>query len=320
MNIYRLTIKPLSAFDTPLMGDTLFGQLCWAIAYRFGDEYLDQLLQGYTEQQPFMVVSNAFPHGYIPLPTLPSAFWAEWKDQRIDRELERKKLKKLAYFPVKDYAEKVNCWQEIAYHHQPKHEDFYQQEYLQFHNTINRTTQTTGLGQFAPFTSLQFAYSETTLLDLYIVLDEERFSTAQLLQVLQDIGQFGFGRDASTGMGKFEVIAEKETILQEISFKNKKANAYLTLANAAPQRLDLDKNQSFYQVTTRFGRHGGSLALATNPFKKPIILAKAGAVFRPLNWQERLFLGNGLKQVSFSQSQAVHQGYAPVIPVKLDFM
>ena len=33
MKLYDVTIHPLSAFGTPLKGDTLFGQFCWQVAY-----------------------------------------------------------------------------------------------------------------------------------------------------------------------------------------------------------------------------------------------------------------------------------------------
>ncbi len=45
-----VTLTPLSAFATPLKGDTLFGQLCWAIRNRLGEAYLNQCLEGYTQQ------------------------------------------------------------------------------------------------------------------------------------------------------------------------------------------------------------------------------------------------------------------------------
>ena len=36
-----VTLSPLSAFATP-KGDTLFGQLCWAIRNRLGEAYLTE--------------------------------------------------------------------------------------------------------------------------------------------------------------------------------------------------------------------------------------------------------------------------------------
>lgn len=307
MKSYRFTIQVESAFGTPLVGDSLFGQLCWAIVHRYGEERLNQLLKGYQEQQPFLVVSDAFPHKHIPLPTLPSCIWEKQED------VDRKVLKKKQWVDLDDaQMQAVTYWQKIA---KSEKELFQKQVCNQPHNKINRHTATTGLGEFAPYSTTQIWYEPKTKLDLYVVFDESRITIDEIRLLLEQVGQFGFGRDASIGLGKFTCAEYQET--QFSSQAN--ANSYLTLANCAPQHLDLDKTQCFYQITTRFGRHGDIKALSQNPFKKPIILAKAGAIFTPNNWQTRTFLGNGLGNVSYAQPSAVHQGYAPVIPVTIEF-
>ena len=53
MKLYRFTLTSQSAMGTPLVGDTLFGQLCWAVRNRFGEARLTALLEGYTEQRPY---------------------------------------------------------------------------------------------------------------------------------------------------------------------------------------------------------------------------------------------------------------------------
>jgi len=308
MKLYRFTLTPQSGFGTPLVGDSLFGQLCWAIANRFGQARLTELLVGYTEQKPFMVVSDAFPKGYLPLPTLPSKFWKTSDEHKNDR----KKLKKVQWVKFEDTQQQaVAFWQEFAINAQL---EFKKESQDQYHNTIDRKTGTTGDGIFAPYVTNVTWYAQNQAFDLYVVLDEQRFSMDNVLQVLQDVGQFGFGRDASIGLGKFSVELD-----QSVEFSEKNANCYLTLANCAPQNLGLDKTRCFYQITTRFGRHGGVQALSANPFKKPIILAKPAAIFTPNAYQERSFLGNGLGGVSFAQPNAIHQGYAPVMPLCVEF-
>lgn len=102
-------------------------------------------------------------------------------------------------------------------------------------------------------------------------------------------------------------------------FLQQNANCYLTLANCAPQNLGLNKEYCYYQITTRFGRHGDIQALSSNPFKKPIILAKPAAIFTPEKYEPHLFLGNGLSGISHAQPNAVHQGYSPVFNLFVDF-
>ena len=306
MKLYRFTLYPKSAMGTPLVGDTLFGQLCWAVRNRFGEARLTVLLEGYGEQRPFMVVSDAFPQGFFPLPTLPSSFWD------TQTKMDRKSLKKAQWVNIED-AEKsaVKFWQESALQANFK---FEKESQDQFHNTIDRQMNTTGEGQFAPYTTELTWFGTAQKFDLYIVLDEVRFSLEELQQVLNDVGSFGFGRDASIGLGKFQCINP-----QAVNFLQQNANCYLTLANCAPQNLGLNKEYCYYQITTRFGRHGDIQALSSNPFKKPIILAKPAAIFTPEKYEPRLFLGNGLSSISDAQPNAVHQGYAPVLNLFVDF-
>ena len=93
MHMFRITIQLQSAFATPLKGDTLFGQLCWAIKNRLGEVCLTELLNGYTSGQPFAVVSDTFPQGYLPLPKLPGRFY-----DKIDGA-DRKAIKKRCWLP-----------------------------------------------------------------------------------------------------------------------------------------------------------------------------------------------------------------------------
>lgn len=306
MKTYRFTLQLKSAFGTPLVGDSLFGQLCWAIRHEYGESKLDALLANYREQ-PFAVISDAFPTGYLPLPTLPSTFWE--KEENADR----KQLKKKQWVAYQDSLEQgVRLWQKFA---KPEKELLEKIIKDQPHNSLNRLTGTTGKDQFAPYSSSQTWYEQNAKLDLYIVIDEPQISAEQMEILLTHIGQFGFGRDATIGLGKFTIF-----YYEEIHYPvPENANAYLTLANCAPQNLALNKEHCFYQITTRFGRHGDIAALSENPFKKPIILAKTGAIFSPKEWREQTFIGNGLTQVSYSQTKAVHQGYAPVIPVAISF-
>ncbi len=313
MKLYRMTLTLESAFGTPLVGDTLFGQVCWGIRHRFAESKLTELLATYTENRPFLVLSDAFPTGYIPLPTVPSLLWAQGD------ETDRKALKKKKWLAISDLEKPFADWQKLA-KADSELTDFGQCVELQAHNQINRATATTSGDGFAPYMTRQTWYgnakTQQIQLDIYALLDESKFSAEQLKQVLQDIGTFGYGRDASIGLGKFSVT-EMATVGEWP--RSEFSNAFITLANCCPMNNDFVAEKSFYQLITRFGRHGDAYALKGQPFKKPIILAKAGALLTPKAFTPRDFVGNGLDNISTLGKEIVHQGYAPVIPVQVDF-
>ncbi len=313
MNTYRITLERQSAFATPLKGDTLFGQLCWAIRNRFGEKRLTELLAGYTNAQPFAVVADAFPKGFLPLPKLPGSYYDKLKAD------DRKAIKKRCWLPDVDVEKPLAEWLSLAKSSSDIVGDGknLSEKHPQPHNTINRQTQTTGTGGFAPYSVEQEWFISSINWSIYILLDTERLKVEDCELCLQDIGCIGFGRDASIGLGKFIVSEFVETT----RFHQAGANACLTLAPCAPQGLNFDGKSSFYQLFTRFGRHGDiALHSEGNPFKNPVLLAQTAGVFAchpPMSG----YIGQGIGgkgELSKTLPATVHQGYAPVIAINLD--
>lgn len=308
MQALKLTIRPETAFGTPLVGDTFFGHLCWGIVEQYGEAFLDNCLQGYTAGKPFAIVSDAFPEGYLPLPTLPSLYWTQGE------ETDRKKLKKKQWLQPQALTIPSTDWQQ----HAQSNNDIQEQlctHHMQAHNSLNRQTHTTGSkDQFAPYESEQIWYAPHSHWQIYLLIDETRLSRDQLRRVLENIGLSGYGRDAAAGLGKYSVLALDESGLFH---HHQHGNAVFTLAASCPQQCGFDRQHSYYQPITRFGRHGNLCATGGQPFKKPILMAQTGAVFSGHTATES-FIGNGIGGVSAAQSQAVHQGYAPVLAFDLD--
>jgi CRISPR-associated protein Csm4 len=320
MQSFCVTLTPLSAFATPMKGDTLFGQLCWAIRNRLGETHLNRCLKGYIQNQPFAVISDAFPEGYVPLPKLPSNYY-----RPIEGE-DRKAIKKRCWLPMNAIGKPVSNWLEsamlpasIAAGYTAGNQVYanLSEKHPQPHNTINRNTNTTGKNGFAPYSVEQEWFLPGLRWTVYVLLDSERLSPEYCEQCLQDIGSIGFGRDASIGLGKFKVEAFQKTSLPA----QNEANACLTLAPCAPQGLGFDGRNSFYQLFTRFGRHGDvAVHQEGKPFKNPILLAQTGAVFAAKS-PEFGFIGQGLGgdgELSKTLAATVHQGYAPVISINVN--
>ena len=314
MQTICLTLRPLTALGTPLAGDTLFGQLCWTLHHQLGNDRLNALLQGYTQGQPFAVVSDALPSGHVPLPSLPSAIWAKATDGTVDR----KALKKKRWLPLSAMQRPLPLWQTQAVADADTCLGK-TTERAQPHNTINRQTGTTGTGMFAPYTVNQLWLKSDSLLDVWLVFDAQRISAAELQTAFIHIGHSGYGRDASIGLGKFDLVGEPAAMTPAVPDA---ANAYLTLGPCAPQGLGFCPVRSHWQVTTRFGRHGDVAVQSGNPFKRPVLLAKAGSVFWPKHIDTaRALIGQGLggaaAPVSLSMPETVQQGYCPVLPIAM---
>lgn len=323
MQTWKAQMSPLSAFGTPPKGDSLFGQLCWAVRNRFGRARLEELLVGYTQGRPYIVVSDALPADHLPRPVLPTDWFG-------DTDGDRKVVKKRVWVPLDTLRYPVTEWlghcrslEELpggGVRTRP-----------QPHNSINRVTNTTG-GDFAPYSTEQRWYGQEGAgkavgsqprLDIYVVLDDARMPADELHMLLKDMGELGFGRDAGIGLGRFRVDSWERFNLPG----QPEADARLTLGPCAPQGLAWDGSRSFYQPFTRFGRHGDIGARLGNPFKSPVLMADTGAVFTPrLRTQEGgfapLFIGQGLGgDGSLSKAKGlentIHQGYAPTVAIRL---
>lgn len=309
--LYRATLALHSPLGTPLAGDTLFGHLCWALREAKGTAELTRQLEGYTSGKPWLVVSDGFPAGYLPKPTVPqhfapqvdpSARKAAKKNNWVASESTNRDLPGLLACAVTD---------ETAYGAAPM-------AAMQSHNTLDRLTGTTGEAPFAPYTMPLMFHSAGQCIDVYFVLEEERISATEVTGFLSAVGAMGFGRDASAGLGKFSVAAFVQTPL----VPHPHANAYWTLAPCAPQGQNFDGGASYWRALTRFGRHGNAHALAGNPFKTPVLLASTGAVFKPnAKFLARHFIGQGLGgegTLSKAEPATVHQGYAPVVSISTE--
>jgi CRISPR-associated protein Csm4 len=329
MQSFCVTLTPLSAFATPFKGDTLFGQLCWAIRNRLGEAALNQCLEGYTNKQPFAVVSDVFPEGYLLLPKLPSCFY------QLPEGEDRKAVKKRTWLPKTELQKPLKEWLGNAVNaktivasitHKPVgatpssrlNTTSLSEKHPQSHNTINRQTNTTGEGGFAPYSIEQEWFVPGLRWTLYLLLDTARLSVEDCRQCLADIGAFGFGKDASIGMGKFQIDAFQE---QPLPVQDN-ANACLTLAPCAPQGLGFDSEHSYYQLFTRFGRHGDiAVHQEGKPFKNPVLLAQTAAVFNTPPPSSG-FIGQGIGgdgDLSKTLNATIHQGYAPVIAINVNF-
>jgi CRISPR-associated protein Csm4 len=305
MNVLRFTLRPLSAFATPLAGDTLFGQLCWAARERFGETRLRELLDGYVDGGPFLVVSDGFPSGLLPRPTAPDfALGLTAVDPA-----RRKQARTHRWLPAGGAEQPIVRWMnELTAPEAVR-------SLVLTQNTINRYTGTTGEGQFAPRQVDRSFFGAKARIDVYTVIDE-RLSADTLRELLADVGSHGYGRDATTGLGKFEVERAVEA-----SSPQRASHHWLTLAPCQPNADELVADGCHYTPLTRFGRHGNIAAVTAQPFKRPLLVIATGALLKsrkPARWAfHGCGLGGSANRISDAIPDTVHQGYAPVLPLHL---
>lgn len=180
MKIYEVTIKPISGFGTPLKGDTIFGHLCWQIAYdeKLLGGTLDALLANY-QLKPFAVFSSAYPKFYIDkkyfyafkTPDLPMDELFNLPDDKKEKIKKRKEYKakkwmmveerkgfssfrELKFLSNKELLEKAkdNISDEMRKQMRRADAKNFISAFSQSHNKINRLTSTTSKEGFAPFT------------------------------------------------------------------------------------------------------------------------------------------------------------------------
>lgn len=330
---YSIIIEPLSPFGTPLKGDTLFGQFCWQAAYDAGllAVPFEEAIARYADQ-PFAVFSTA-------VPALPDGGFAL---KRPDAPLEllfnlagksrkdvignRKEMKKQKWLVCNKQGALANL-QACTYLNDKEllettglAADSFSSSAETGHNSISRLTgTTTGGSGFAPFTQENRWYAPGSRLALIVGIDETMLTIDRLVAGLTRIGQSGFGRDASTGLGKFSVLGQQEINLAD--YGATRPNALYTLAPCVPKP---DQYQdALFTTFTRFGRHGDHLATSGKPYKNPVIMLDEGALLFPADMgqaRKKRYLGTGLNGLSKIQETAVAQGYSLYIPVTLEVL
>ncbi|MBI4378137.1 MAG: hypothetical protein HY578_03455 [Nitrospinae bacterium] len=344
MKAYEITIKPVSGFGTTLKGDTLFGHFCWQIAYdeKLLGKTLDMLLSNY-QTKPFMIFSSAYPKFYVgnkyhyalKTPDLPvdNIFILPLdKKEKIEKRKEYKarrwmiieegrkfsSFKKLKFLNDKEMLEKANAniTEETRKQLKRSGSNSFIYPFSQFHNKINRFTNTTGEEGFAPFSVEQEVFYPETELAFFVGIDEAVVNIEQVRKGLEQIGTSGFGKDASTGLGRFELGEDAEVDLSKMGSNS--PNACYTLSPCVPEKDTF--SEMYFTPFTRFGRHGDIFAKSSNPFKNPVIMADEGAILKPKNNEifGRPYIGRAVSNISKAEPKTVTQGYSLYIPVKVE--
>lgn len=329
MKTYSIVIRPESPFGTPLKGDTLFGHLCWQIVHdpALMKGSFQEQVRRYPEE-PFAVISSAFPwlgEGKFALkrPDAPLDTVADLSGLAAkDLIQQRKDLKKRVWV----VCECDGALQDFRSCRLMNDSELCELTGLDAkcfvkscevsHNSINRLTGTTGEG-FAPFSQEVAVHAPGGRLVIFAGIDETVMNATALKTAFERIGICGFGRDASTGQGKFSVEDLREIDLGRYAAKS--PNCLYTLSPSVPVA---DRyRDALFAPFTRFGRHGDRLAVSGKPYKNPVIMADEGALLFPRDMDEALkkpWVGKAITGLSKILPETVAQGYSLHIPARLE--
>ncbi|MBW1730593.1 MAG: hypothetical protein JRH08_13985 [Deltaproteobacteria bacterium] len=339
MKLYAIIIEPTAGFGTPLKGDTLFGQFCWEAAWDSSlvEGGIDRQLVVYHER-PFVIFSSAVPKlkseneklvCALRKPALSPPLETFSDSKRRMESLKKRKEEKKRQWVIYEYGSgciragnmRALNDEELFERCQRAEDEIDRASFwgprrfhlytTRSHNTINRLSSSTGEPPFAPYNIQVGCYMPGLELVIFILLEESVTDIERVTKGLERMGEFGFGKDASTGMGRFEVKDTKELEIP----KRDNAHAFYTLAPCVPEQGRFERY--FFTPFVRFGRHGGDLARSENPFKNPVIMADEGAVFIPAEGIDfdRPYIGKAVRNVSKAEPNTVVQGYAPYLPL-----
>ncbi len=300
MKTYKLTIRPLSSFRTPLQSDTIFGHLLWALRYTQGEAELLEFLGRYrTGEPPPLLVSAGFPSGCLPVPVLKpkkkkNEQDAEKQDNRspadkVVEEMLHKALEDDRYLPLEQ-------WQEIAGKlsvdalkaaRQEAGEQLRQLRKTERKHHVTRTSvdRITGSAREGRlFVSEETFYGPERLgaplptFDVWHKLDDgDDQLLGQVTKWWRWVERNGFGRRKSAGHGVFRIegdgLTEARAELPQVA----NPNGFVTLSAWVPRPGD--PTDVTYRTRVKRGKLAETLALPS-PWKKPLLMLEPGAVAR----------------------------------------
>lgn len=302
MKTYRLKLRPVGRFITPLKADTLFGGLCWSLRYSLGERALNSFLDAYRSGEPPLVLSNAMPGDLFPKPFVRLTGPVSGSgSEMLDNLREAKRLKDIHYLDATEF--RGVCRGERPF---VKKKDPPFISISQVHNQIDRLEgrACTEGGLYAQ----EEWYLNTNVaeyLTVYIRVNSEYLGP--VFDAFKALGRIGVGKRKSTGKGAFELLAS-----EEFSFGTPNGvNAFISLSDFVPAKDD--PTEGYYSLQFKYGKLGEEYASRYSPFKRPFAMLSAGSCFLT-DECDRPYFGRMVEGVSPVAPQVLHYGLAFSVP------
>ena len=299
MKTYRLKLKLQSSYLTPWHADTLFGSLCWVIAWREGDKALKSFLYEY-KTDPSFILSDGMPGDLLPAPVHLSLA------VKTDDFQKAKKLKKVSWLMPQVFDAFRRGVTDIQF------EDVLKaiKPFTTLHSSINRLSGTTGsdgslfeLEEYA----LDVEEIKKDFISVYIKI-KERYED-KVLSLFNDLSLVGFGKKKSVGKGSFELFGGLEPFGGFGDFEG--ATGFVSLSHFVPSSKD--PTEGFYKTKVKYGKLGGEFTFGGNPFKRPLLMLAAGSALKT-EGQVRPYYGRIVEGIAPAKPEVVQYGYAFAVP------
>jgi CRISPR-associated protein Csm4 len=323
MNCLKIEIEPISSFVTKIESDTLFGVFCWNLLYKYGENRLIELLKKFNEE-PFIVFSNAFFADKLPKPYLKPV---RLNDKNIKDIKKTVLLNKIDFMGLlkdnrnKDIALTSTQINDLIRKRLEEKQTFktsgtkgYIEENIESTNKIIQKNYIDRLGDCSNnklFAVEETFYSKNIKLNVFIKYSD-LITKGEIEEVFKLIAVNGFGKDKSTGKGKFDFLIIEEFEEKELLSPPDNIDKYWIMSLSNGYIKDIDNNAlikyKFIQSHVKFPKMGGTAANSDVPFKNPVVLITPGSTFKPLIKKE--YYGNAIKNVFASKyNDYWHSGY-----------
>ncbi len=315
MNLYKLTVKPISSYSSPLQSDTFFGAFCWSYLYGYGESALHRLICNYKNGNPDIIFSNAFPTGRLPLPIgicdkMRGKKRADEKQERYQDYIEEKDLKRISTVSTDDFNRIINGDKRLSLNKnilEPKTKFV-----TEWRNIVNREKDVVENvdGASSLFETEQY-YTESGY-DIFVYTS---FDRRVLKNVLSEMFYNGIGAQRSVGKGAFQITSEAEPFdgLQIPP----DPDGFVALSNFIPQ--ENDPVDGCYKAFVKYPKLSFVGSENDSPFKKPIIFLQAGSVFR--DQPVRKFYGSCIENIALKNGNISEEiivgAYTIAVPCRL---
>lgn len=293
MNLYKMVIKPVNSFCSPLQSDTFFGAFCWSYLYRYGEQALHEFIDRYRKGMPDIIFSNAFPSGRLPMPLGVSAASGNeevllTKQQRYESYIHQKKKNSFSTITLNEFNKAINGME-------PDFSDdhgTYESKAVSWRNMVGRDSDTVESveGQGSLFETEEI-YSSGNY-DIYIY---SKFTIDVLEGILREMFRAGIGAQRSVGKGAFEIVG-KMTKFEGFKIPEQ-VNAFVALSNFVPRKGD--PTEGFYKTFVKYPKVSYISSEEDSPFKKPLIFLLAGSTFYTHSVKE--FYGSCVEKVALKK-------------------